>query len=175
MTSSDQYPDQPISTVEWIDAGELRANDYNPNKVFSPEMRLLARSIIEDGWTQPIVARVDGEIVDGFHRWAVATTVEAVRKMTGGKVPVVRLRDVDAASQRISTIRHNRARGKHGVVPMAQITTELIEEHDLSEQELMDRLGMEAEEIARLRQRGSMVERGPDDETGVSAAWVPQS
>jgi ParB-like chromosome segregation protein Spo0J len=73
MSHHDQ---QPISNVQWIDRELLQANDYNPNHVASPELRLLAQSILESGWTQPIVARsVDNgryEIVDGFHRWTVS-------------------------------------------------------------------------------------------------------
>ena len=52
--------DQPITTVEWVDPESLRANGYNPNHVAPPEMRLLKLSIMETGWTQPIVVRDHG-------------------------------------------------------------------------------------------------------------------
>lgn len=63
--------EMPLNQVEWVPRETLRANDYNPNKMFSIELGLLKVSILEDGWTQPIVARLDGEIVDGFHRWKI--------------------------------------------------------------------------------------------------------
>ena len=121
---------QPVSEIEWVEANTLRANDYNPNQVFIPELKLLKLSILEDGWTQPIVARVDGEIVDGFHRWKLATEDKQIRAMTGGKVPVAWIREIDPAHQRMSTIRHNRARGSHHVLKMAAIIQDLSTKRD---------------------------------------------
>lgn len=164
--------EQPVSRVEWIDPHTLRANDYNPNHVAPPEMALLKLSILEDGWTQPIVAREDGEIVDGFHRWTLASTDPEVAVMTGGLVPVVRVRPGDPAHQRMSTIRHNRARGSHAVMRMADIVSALITEHGLSPADVMRRLGMEDEEVERLTdRRGMPVRGGSGGEFG--AGWVP--
>jgi len=161
---------QPISTVEWVPRDVLHANGYNPNKVAPPELALLKLSILEDGWTQPIVAREDGEIVDGFHRWTISGDPD-IAKMTGGLVPVVRLANVDPAHQRMSTIRHNRARGTHHVLRMADIVADLMEEYGLDVAELMFRLGMEDEEVERLADRGAMVKRGRNDDFG--KGWVP--
>ena len=168
---------QPISQVIWINRDLLRANDYNPNHVAPPELRLLATSIREDGWTQPIVVReaeeeADGtcyEIVDGFHRWTVSGRFADVKAMTDGFVPCV-IVTPDPAHQRMSTIRHNRARGKHHVVKMADIVDTLKAE-GLSDAEMRERLGMEQDEVERLAQRGSMIERGAADEFGDS--WRP--
>jgi hypothetical protein len=46
---------EPVDFVKWVQADEVKANDYNPNSVASPEMALLETSILEDGYTQPIV------------------------------------------------------------------------------------------------------------------------
>ena len=63
----------PVDSVKWVARGELRANGYNPNKVAPPELRLLRRSILEDGWTQPIVVRADGErVLESFTSPTVA-------------------------------------------------------------------------------------------------------
>lgn len=164
--------DMPLATVEWVDPATLRANDYNPNHVAPPEMRLLKLSIVEDGWTQPIVARADGEIVDGFHRWTLGSKDADVRALTGGMVPVVRIREsTDQAQQRMATIRHNRARGSHAVVRMADIVVDLMDGHGLTLEEVQRRLGMEFEEVDRLHDRGAMPKRGGTGEFG--QAWVP--
>ena len=98
---------QPVSSVEWIRRDLLDANDYNPNRVAPPELRLLERSILADGWTQPLVVRFaeEGrfEIVDGFHRWTVSGYPN-VAKLTAGLVPCVLVRS-DPVDQRMSTIR----------------------------------------------------------------------
>lgn len=163
---------QPVSTVEWLDPSELSANTYNPNVVAPPELRLLAVSILEDGWTQPIVARADGEIVDGFHRWRLAVTDPKIAAVAGGLVPVVRLAPADAVHQRMSTIRHNRARGSHHVVRMAEIVRGLLDD-GLTPAEVIARLEMESEEVERLAERGRMTERGAGET--LSKAWVPDT
>lgn len=161
---------QPISSVEWVNRNTLKANDYNPNKMPKTEMNLLKVSIMEDGWTQPIVARPDGEIVDGFHRWSTSADPE-VFALTGGLVPVVRITEIDPAQQRMATIRHNRARGNHYVLSMADIVNELVRGMNIDPDDLKKRLGMEREEVIRMLDRGNMVERGGTEE--FKPAWVP--
>ncbi len=160
----------PVNEMMWVHRDQLHANDYNPNHVAPPEVALLKTSILEDGWTQPIVVRPDGEIVDGFHRWTVAGLEEMGAKY-GYCVPVVILRDVDSSHQRMSTIRHNRARGQHGVLKMADIVRELHDKLDMSFEEIGDRLQMEDEEVDRLYDSGGMTERGSANDFG--RAWVP--
>jgi ParB-like chromosome segregation protein Spo0J len=149
----------------------LKPNGYNPNHVAPIELELLALSILEDGWTQPIVARSDGQIVDGFHRWMVSERPE-IRKLTGGKVPVVYL-NRSPAHQMLSTIRHNRARGVHGVLPMAKIVRELMDVYDMKAEAVCERLGMEPEEVERLYDQAGMPERVSRKTAGFSKAWVP--
>lgn len=161
----------PVATVRWIDRDQLRANDYNPNHVAPMEMELLATSIVEDGWTQPIVIRSNGEIVDGFHRWTVSGR-DDVRALTDGLVPVVVLADdVSADHQRMSTIRHNRARGTHHVLRMAEIVRDLIDDKGVPREEVARRLQMEEEEVERLYDARGMNERGAGE--GFNAGWVP--
>lgn len=160
--------EQPVSSLLWLPREQLRANDYNPNHVAPPERRLLKLSIVEDGWTQPIVRRPDDEIVDGFHRWETSADPD-VWRMTDGLVPTVMI-DPDPAHQRMSTIRHNRARGTHHVVRMADIVAQLVET-GMAPDEVGARLGMEPEEVRRLLERGRMTDRGRAAELG--AAWKP--
>lgn len=157
---------QPISRVEWIDRDRLSANSWNPNHQAPPEHRLLRTSILENGWTQPIVVREhDGgerlEIVDGYHRW-LTSNHPSVRDLTDGMVPIVRLPECDDDLARMATVRHNRARGTHHVLGMADIVADLID-RGLSPNEIGHRLEMDPEEVDRLSDRGQMTKRGAKD------------
>lgn len=171
MAAKAGVENQPLNVVEWVDPRTLRANSYNPNRVAPPEMKLLKTSILEDGWTQPIVARIDGEIVDGFHRFMLGSTDPDVQALTGGLVPVVRLRDPDMAHQMMSTIRHNRARGTHRIVNMAEIV-KALKDAGLSDEEIQRRLSMEDEEVERLLDHSGMTSRGRAE--GFGNGWVPE-
>ena len=163
----------PITVVEWLPRDTLRANEYNPNHVAPVELDLLRRSILEDGWTQPIVRRTDGEIVDGFHRWTVSGHAEMLA-VYGPYVPVVTLSNSKSlADQMLSTIRHNRARGKHGVRPMAHIVRELVNAHGLPYEEIETRAGMEEEEIERLHLHAGMPAKVGSETQVFARAWVP--
>jgi ParB-like chromosome segregation protein Spo0J len=161
----------PIDGVEWVDPTTLHSNSYNPNVVFTPEMLALALSIIEDGWTHPVLVTYEGEIVDGFHRWTLALKHPDVRRVSGGLVPIVRYRQgATRADQMIATVRHNRARGQHGIVAMAGIVRELVKQ-GLTDDEIERRLGMEDEERERLADmRGSPDKAGKDS---FGKGWVP--
>lgn len=165
---------QPISHVTWRHRDTLRANSFNPNHVAAPELKLLRVSLLENGWTQPVVITPTDdpetfEIVDGFHRWTLSGE-KAIGAMTDFHVPTVLL-SVDPAEHRLATIRHNRARGSHHVVKMADIVATLVSESGLADPELMVRLGMDREEVRRLRQRGDMLKHFEDAE--LSKGWVP--
>lgn len=148
---------EPVDCVLWVDADRVRANDYNPNSVAPPEMRLLQLSIQADGYTQPIVATDSGdgtvEIVDGFHRHRVGKEVAAVRKRVKGRLPIAVINQGRASKEdrMASTIRHNRARGKHAVDTMADIVVDLFRRGWDSEK-VAKELGMDADEVLRLRQ-----------------------
>lgn len=152
--------EQPVSTVRWVPRDQLSANDWNPNKQAPPEHRLLRTSILENGWTQPIVARDHGdtwEIVDGYHRWTVAAD-PVVAALTGGLVPIVLLPQCPPDMARLATIRHNRARGTHHVLGMADLVADLLE-LGLTPDEIGRRLEMDDEEVDRLADRGQMTKR----------------
>lgn len=160
---------QPLGKLQWVKRETLKANTYNPNHVARPEMKLLKTSILEAGWIAPIVARTDGEIVDGYHRW-LASADKEVAALTDGYVPVVFL-NRSPSQQRMDTIRINRARGSHAVLSMARIAGELIE-MGISETELQERLGMDEEEVERLLDNSGMTVRvGSKVDFGKS--WKP--
>ncbi|MDR0761129.1 MAG: ParB N-terminal domain-containing protein [Treponema sp.] len=138
----------PLATLRWVDRGLLRANDYNPNRVSKENLDLLARSILSNGWTLPIVCRPDYTIIDGFHRWTVAGE-EPLKTKLGGKVPVVIVRHDDEAGDVYGTITHNRARGTHLLEPMKNIVKKLLD-RGKSIKEIGKELGMKPEEVFRL-------------------------
>lgn len=121
---------EPVECVQWVKSDEVIANDYNPNSVAPPEMELLHTSIQEDGYTQPIVVwQHDGiyEVVDGFHRNRVGKEYKDIKERIHGYLPVVVINNdrQDKGDRIASTIRHNRARGKHKVEAMSDIVIEL--------------------------------------------------
>jgi ParB-like chromosome segregation protein Spo0J len=166
---------EPVDLVIWVPADKVGANDYNPNTVAPPEMKLLRLSILADGYTQPIVACPDGdgeEVVDGFHRHRVGREVPDVRKRVHGYLPIVRIAEgrADKSDRIAATIRHNRARGKHGVQPMSAIVAEL-RERGWSDEKIATELGMDAEEVLRLKQITGLAALFKDRE--YSKAWEP--
>lgn len=140
----------PVLNVKMVDIDKVIANDYNPNKVAPPEMQLLKHSIEEDGYTQPIVTYYDKNrdiyiVVDGFHRYRVAKEFLQLKQ-----IPIVTI-DKDLENRMASTIRHNRARGTHQIIDMSRIVITLTE-NGWSEGQISEHLGMELDEIIRLKQ-----------------------
>ena len=145
----------PVYNVIAVPLEKVKANDYNPNRVAPPEMKLLETSIWEDGFTQPIVcyhdvAKDEYIIVDGFHRYTTMMISDRIREREGGKIPVVVI-DKDLGERIASTIRHNRARGSHNVDLMSNIVKELLE-LEKSDAWIARNIGMSADEILRLKQ-----------------------
>lgn len=144
----------PVYNVIAVPVEEIQANSYNPNHVAPPEMRLLYESIKEDGYTMPIVCyRLENgkyEIVDGYHRYTVMLTHKDIYKREGGKLPVVVI-DKDVSNRMASTIRHNRARGSHSIELMVNIVGEL-KAAGMSDAWIMKEIGMDADELLRLKQ-----------------------
>ena len=145
---------QPVDRVRWVDVDKVQANDYNPNSVATIEMKLLATSISHDGYTQPVVTIYDQKkdkyvIIDGFHRYLTCKTHNEIRERNQGMLPIVVI-EKDVNDRMASTIRHNRARGKHSISGMSNIVFEMLDngwvDHDICEE-----LGMEAEELLRLK------------------------
>lgn len=139
---------EPIKNVKIVNRDELKPNDYNPNKVMEENLKLLETSILNNGWTLPIVVRPDYTIIDGFHRWTVAGR-EPLKSKLNGKVPIVIVKHETHEEDIYGTITHNRARGTHLLDPMKAIIKELLEAGK-SVKEISKQLGMTPEEIFRL-------------------------
>ena len=145
----------PVYNVKAVPIDKIQSNAYNPNSVAPPEMKLLYKSFLEDGYTMPIVcyylADEDKyEIVDGFHRYMIMKTHKDIYDRENGVLPVVTI-DKDLDNRMASTIRHNRARGTHSIELMTNIVSDLVES-GMSDQWIMKNIGMDAEELLRLKQ-----------------------
>lgn len=167
------FASEPVDCVIWVPAEQVEANDYNPNSVAPPEMKLLEISISEDGYTQPIVAwGTNGyyEVVDGFHRNRVGKESKSVRERIHGYLPITLINhDREDKGDRIAaTIRHNRARGKHQIAAMSDIVLDLSR-RNWSDAKIGRELGMEPDEVLRLKQITGLAELFSDVE--FSEAW----
>lgn len=165
--------DEPVDCVLWVRNETVEANDYNPNQVAPPEMKLLHISISQDGYTQPVVVWPENggyTVVDGFHRHRVSREFADVRKRVRGYLPVTVIRPdrTDRPDRIASTIRHNRARGKHQVQAMSEIVLELAR-RNWSDEKIARELGMDADEVLRLKQITGLAEMFADRE--FSEAW----
>ena len=145
------FRNEPVDCVTWVKSDKVVANEYNPNKVAPPEMELLEVSIMNDGYTQPIVTWPTDdkiEVVDGFHRSRVGKESKIVSHRVKGYLPTVEIRSEQSGkNDRIaSTIRHNRARGKHQVDAMSEIVIEL-KNRNWTNKRIAKQLGMDEEEV----------------------------
>lgn len=164
----------PVYNIIAVPVEKIKPNDYNPNKVAPPEMRLLYDSIKVDGYTMPIVCYYDKEndeyiIVDGFHRYQIMMDYPDIYEREGGLMPVSII-DKPLAQRMASTIRHNRARGSHDVDLMSNIVRDL---HELGRSDawIAKHLGMDKDEILRLKQITGLAALFKDVNFGM--AWQP--
>lgn len=168
------FSTEPVDCVQWIEASQVTANDYNPNSVAPPEMQLLEHSILSDGYTQPIVAwqAADGpyEVIDGFHRNRVGRECLAVANRVHGYLPlaVINNNRTERNDRIAATIRHNRARGKHQVEAMSDIVIEL-KRRNWNDEKIGRELGMDPDEVLRLCQITGLAEAFANQE--FSQAW----
>lgn len=168
------FKNEPVDCVLWEKNNKVYANDYNPNSVAPPEMKLLYLSILEDGYTQPIVSMLDEnqerEVVDGFHRHRVGKEYSDIEQRVYGYLPVVAINEErkDKGDRIAATIRHNRARGKHKVTAMSDIVVDL-KKRNWSDEKIAKELGMDADEVLRLSQISGLSEMFNDAE--FTKAW----
>jgi ParB-like chromosome segregation protein Spo0J len=174
--------------IEYVPIDSIEPNSYNPNRQSQRDFELLKRSMREDGFDQPVlVQRATNQIVDGEHRWRAArelsvecTACEApldahpetctVAKARRGfdPIPVVFV-DMSAEQMRISTLRHNRARGSEDYELSNALLRDLRELGALDWAQ--DSLMLDDKEIARLLDDSPVPEVLSSYEFG--EAWEP--
>jgi ParB-like chromosome segregation protein Spo0J len=173
LHNASPFSTEPVDCVIWVKNDTVYANDYNPNKVAPPEMKLLELSISNDGYTQPIVTYQEDngrQVVDGFHRNRVGKESTIIQSRVHGYLPVVTINEArtDKGDRIASTIRHNRARGKHMVEAMSEIVVDL-KKRNWSDEKIAKELGMDADEVLRLCQITGLAEMFKDQE--FTEAW----
>lgn len=146
--------EQPVDFVRWVPIEMVEPNDYNPNSVARKEMSLLYTSIYNDGYTQPTVTIWDDEkkkyvIVDGFHRYYVCKSNQDILERNNGCLPIVVI-NKSINERMASTVRHNRARGKHSVDGMSNMVFELLD-NGWKDEDICNQLGLEPEELLKLK------------------------
>ena len=172
------FKNEPVDCVLWVKNTNVYANDYNPNSVAPPEMKLLKLSILNDGYTQPIVTMKDNEnkreVVDGFHRNRVSKEDKEIKERIFDYVPVVSIRKTqkNKGDRIASTIRHNRARGKHKIEAMSEIVLDL-KKRNWSDKKIGKQLGMDQDEVLRLTQITGLAEMFKNKD--FSEAWKAEN
>lgn len=162
----------PIDSVKWIVAKKLRPNDYNPNVVFEPELKLLEANIMAAGWVQPIIANTRFLIIDGFHRYMLATTSRPMLGKYGGLVPVVLL-DIPDPEAMLLTIRMNRAKGKHVALKMGDVVRRLAHEHGYTTEQIRAGIGGTDIEVELLLHGDDFFKMRDLSKYRYRRAWVP--
>lgn len=169
------FKTEPTDFVRWVKNETVGANDYNPNTVAPPEMELLRLSIASDGYTQPIVAWSDSElheheVIDGFHRHRVGKECLDIQQRVHGYLPIVEIKQErsDKKDRMASTVRHNRARGKHKVNAMSDMVMEL-KNRNWANNRICRELGMDEDEVLRLCQITGLQDLFKDDD--FSKSW----
>lgn len=175
----------PAQKAELLDLSMIKPNLYNPNTVFSPEMELLKVSILEDGFIFPIVVldksiHIEGltdnadflyyTVIDGAYRTKLCKTDEEIRNYMKGLIPAIILNPPNPIA---TTVRLNRAKGVHGVMPMANII-KMEKDRGSSVEYMMKTYGMEKEEVVRLATQGGIPKSELIANTGFNPAWVPE-
>lgn len=162
----------PIDMIVWKAATDLRANDWNPNRVFTPELRLLKRNLLTIGWVQPILVTPTGLIIDGFHRVSLSLQDADVIARWDGMVPcaVLDLPDDEAMAL---TVRMNRAKGTHVAVHMHHLVARLLTEHGWTPERVGTAIGATRQEVDVLAKEGVFAIKGID-KWAYSPAWYPE-
>lgn len=169
------FDKDPVDCILWVKAEKVVANDYNPNVMAPVEKRLLQRSLEVDGFTQPVVVSEKSAdyyiVVDGFHRHLLGSTKEKLQERMYGYLPVTKInKERQGEAERIAaTIRHNRARGKHQIASMSDIVRDLYR-LGWTDERIAKELGMDADEVLRLKQISGLTELFMDEE--YSDAWT---
>lgn len=165
---------EPVDCVLWVKADEVVANDYNPNVMAPGEKKLLQRSLQDDGFTQPVVVSEERGcyvVVDGFHRQLLGRDKSGAGKRVNGWLPITCINPERKghATRIAATIRHNRARGKHQIMPMSDIVRELSRS-GWSNELIGTELGMEKDEVLRLKQISGLTELFEEED--FSQSWT---
>jgi len=162
---------EPIDNIHWLLARSLKPNLYNPNVVFTPELKLLEYSLLSTGWIQPVIINTNKLIVDGFHRFKLSRDSQPIRDRWYEELPCV-IFDINDAEAMMLTVRINRAKGTHVAVRMSDVIQELHNDLGVTVEGIMKGCGMDRDEVELLL-AGSLLKTRKLDKYRYSNAWVP--
>lgn len=148
------FRNEPVDLVLWVKSEDVIPNNYNPNVVYRPEMRLLEYSVKTYGVAYAIAAHRNSSeyiVVDGEHRHTILSTNKPLIKRLHGYTPVAPLGTKTDEDRMAATIAFNRARGVHKLDSMSDIVISMIRA-GWTDDEVADALGMDADEILRMKQ-----------------------
>lgn len=158
--------------IEWLDSSAFAPAPWRTTYVLKPDMNVLIQSLTDYGWLSPIIVREKTlEIIDGFHRLAIANNHKPVRKRDKGLVPVVMI-DCSEVDAMMMHVRLNRGRGAIVAKDLSHLVREVLRSGKYSEDDIMEMLGMSVDEFGHMR-NGSMIKAKKMAEHQYSKAWVP--
>jgi len=139
--------DERANGMVELDIDRIQRGRYQPRQVFEPEsLQELADSIRAQGIVQPIVVRPEGkhfELVAGERRWRAAQLVGLQ------KIPAV-VRELDPKSAAAIALIENIQREDLNPLEEAQAFLRLIEEFDLTHQQVADSVGRSRATVSNL-------------------------
>lgn len=162
---------EPIENIVWIPSRDLKANGWNPNVVFDPELKLIEESILRDGWCQALTVNTNNIIIDGFHRWRLSMDSPELQARYAEEVPCV-VMDIPDAEAMLMTVRINRAKGTHVAVRMSELVRIVAEEHGYTTEEICRAIGATRAEVELLL-KGGVFKNRDISSYRYSNAWVP--
>jgi len=161
----------PIDNHIWIPSKDLDPNFWNPNVVFTPELKLLEQNILKLGWVHALLINSNTMIIDGYHRWWLSINSEEIQARDAQEVPCVIL-DISNREAMMQTVAMNRARGTHVAERMSHLVQRLINEEDASIEEVAEGIGASEEEV-NLLLVGNIFKHRNLDKYEYSKAWIP--
>ncbi len=162
----------PVENIVWRHVRTLTSNAWNPNYVMTPELRLLERSILKQGWIQPVLITTEGLIIDGFHRVELSRSSEQLRQRYDCEVPCV-VFDLEEPEAMMLAVRINRAKGQHAALRMSALVRVLIDVHGCDQQEIASGIGATIAEVDLLYQADIFKSKSLDT-WEYSRAWIPK-
>lgn len=150
----DPTPPAEKLEAEWVERDRLLPNDWNPNFMPDHIEEALVLSILDNGWTAPILAKSDDTIVDGEHRWRISGHPQLTDRedltpegVPAGHVPVHYV-DMEREQAMLATYQQNYARGEDNIVALEELVSDLYDDEE--EETLQTRMGVFEGELEHL-------------------------
>jgi len=158
--------------IVWVRGDSLQAAKWRATYILKPDLQVLAQSMDDHGWLQPIVVQKSTNlIIDGYHRWEISGTLKSHRKAYKGAVPVV-FEDVNDIEAMMLHLRLNRGRGATLGKKMSRILKDCASSRKYNEKDIRRMLGMQADEYDIMLD-GTLLKSRKVADHKYSNAWVP--